>query len=133
MLVNYWATWCGACVEELPALSKLAREEPTLVVLGLTDEKLTAQKLQIFLQAHPVSYPLAIIAKDAVPEELPTSAFGLRVRPLSYLIGPDGKVVDRFVGEIDADKLKQRMEDRLPRSRSGLDTRYEVQPDGTKP
>ena len=52
MLVNYWATWCGDCIAELPALSKLAQEEPNLIVLGLTDEKITTQKLQTFLVVH---------------------------------------------------------------------------------
>ncbi len=112
VLVNYWATWCGECIAELPALSKLAQEEPNLVVLGLTDEKITAQKLQTFLVAHPVSFPMAIIAKDAVPKELPASAFGLQMRPISYLIGPDGKVVDRFLGGIDTEKLKRHIQDR---------------------
>ena len=111
VLVNYWATWCGDCIAELPALSKLAREEPNLVVLGLTDEKITGQKLHTFLGAHPVSYPVAIIARDAIPKEIPASAFGLQMRPISYLIGPDGKVVERFLGGIDTEKLKRRIEE----------------------
>lgn len=106
LLVNYWATWCESCVAELPELSKLATEKPGVAVLGLTDEEITPQKMQAFLAVHPVAYPIALVDRKSLPPELPDTVLGLQMRPVSYLISPDGKVAKRFVGTVHVDQLK---------------------------
>ncbi len=112
LLVNYWATWCDGCVKEMPVLSRLVDREPRLAVLGITDEKLAAAALEAFVAAHPVSYAIAHVDRAALPTGLPPTAFGVAVRPISYLVGPDGRVVERFIGEVDPERLQRQIDGR---------------------
>lgn len=65
VLVNVWATWCGPCRAEMPALDQLYRERKDrgFVVLGMSDESIAAQKR--FLEKVKVSYPLVILTGGA--------------------------------------------------------------------
>ena len=112
LVVNYWATWCGACVAGMPVLSRLVEREPRFAALGLTDERTTVETLRTFLDAHPVSYPIASVDRAALPAALPSTAFGIGLRPISYLIAPDGTVAERYLGGIDAETLARRIDAR---------------------
>jgi cytochrome c biogenesis protein CcmG/thiol:disulfide interchange protein DsbE len=93
LLLNFWASWCAPCVEEIPALNELARQlgPKGLVVLGVSvdqDEK----ALQRFLARSPLSFP---IARD--PDQKINLSYGTFLFPESYLIDRNGKVVEKFI------------------------------------
>ena len=106
VLINYWATWCAACIEEMPALANLAAEEPRLSVLGVTDETITLSELRLFEARHPVGYLLGKSEKEKIPRDVFPSVLGVQVRPMSFLISPDGRVARRYIGTLDIAKLK---------------------------
>ncbi len=58
VVVNYWATWCKPCREEMPALDDLARANPGITVLGVAWEDTSAGELKAFLERVPVDYPV---------------------------------------------------------------------------
>ncbi|KGQ19532.1 Thioredoxin [Lysobacter dokdonensis DS-58] len=97
VVVNFWATWCGPCLKEMPALSALDTMREHIDVVGLAYEDTTPQEMQAFLKKHPVSYPIAMVDVYDPPKDFETPA-GL---PMTYLIGPDGKVAKRFVGPVE--------------------------------
>lgn len=108
VLINYWATWCGDCIEELPALSRMATD-PRLQVIGLSDERIALHAWTAFLHAHPVGYPVALVDLASLPASIPPSAWLLSMRPISYLIAPDGRVARRFIGTVSPAGLDQAM------------------------
>ncbi len=101
VLVNYFATWCGSCVEEIPTLTKLLGDGSRLHVVSITDEGLSPETFRAFSAAHPVPYPRLDVLAGSMPRDLPGTILGLRMRPITYLIRPDGVVAKRFVGGMD--------------------------------
>jgi len=99
LLLNYWATWCGSCREEAPVLDQIAAD-PEIVVIGVSDEKISPGDWAAYLAANKPAYRVALIDSSAVPPGLPDHAFMLGMRPISYLIDPTGHVVKRFLGEV---------------------------------
>ena len=60
LVVNYWASWCAPCVEEMPAFSRLQRQYAAQGVQFVGIALDSAELVRAFVEAHPVSYPLLI-------------------------------------------------------------------------
>ena len=97
MLVNLWATWCGPCIAELPALAKLQQELPqdriTVVPVDVL-EKLDAGKIGEFLAMHGAAGLPVYIDRDYATQR----GFAANELPLTVLIDADGHEVARAAG-----------------------------------
>jgi cytochrome c biogenesis protein CcmG/thiol:disulfide interchange protein DsbE len=93
LLVNFWASYCVPCVEEMPALNEMARElgPKGLVVLAVSSDKEESAYKQ-FLSKNPVSF---MTVRD--PGKEAQSNYGTILIPESYLIDRNGKVLEKFV------------------------------------
>ncbi len=102
VLVNFWATWCEPCRQELPLLSKLqaSHRDNGLVVVGVNiDRGSTAGDLKTFAERRKLSFQ---IWRD--PEEQLAASFGVGTLPASFLIDKNGNVVWSKTGAIEADE-----------------------------
>ena len=102
-IVNFWATWCGPCLKEMPELSALDAMREHIVVVGLAYEDTTEDALRAFLVKHPVVYPMALVDVYNPPADFDTP----RGLPFTYLIGPDGAVVKKYTGPVSARMLEE--------------------------
>ena len=93
LLVNFWASWCAPCVEEMPALDEMARElgPKGLVVLAVSQDKEESAYKQ-FLTRNPVAF---MTVRD--PSKEVQLNYGTNLLPESYLIDHNGKVLEKFV------------------------------------
>lgn len=98
VVVNFWATWCGPCLKEMPELSALDAMREHIEVVGLAYEDIDLADMQAFLKKHPVVYPIAIVDVMDPPADFATP----RGLPMTYLIAPDGKVAKQFLGPVTA-------------------------------
>jgi thiol-disulfide isomerase/thioredoxin len=114
VLVNFWATWCGPCVHELPMLGDLGREwgesGPALVGvsmdhLTIPDDDIAREKVTRMLIDRRVSYPNRIVRGN---QQQFLAAFGITGGiPYSILYDGRGKPVKRFVGAIDGKEIRE--------------------------
>jgi cytochrome c biogenesis protein CcmG, thiol:disulfide interchange protein DsbE len=93
LLLNFWATWCPPCVEEIPSLNNLATQlgPKGLVILGVSVDQ-NEQLYKAFLQRSPLAY---LTARD--PAEKINLKYGTIQYPESYLIDRNGKVLEKFI------------------------------------
>lgn len=105
VLLNFWATWCGPCIEEIPAFSRWQRQfgDGRLQVIGVSmDDDEAAVKR--FVAKHGVPYP--IVMGDAKLGESFGGVFGL---PQSFLIDARGRIVYRSIGEPNIETLRSKI------------------------
>ena len=103
VVVNFWATWCGPCLKEMPELSALDAMREHVEVIGLDYEDIEPADLKAFMQKHPVVYPIAIVDVYNPPKDFEAP----RGLPNTYLIAPDGKVAKRFLGPVTAKDIDE--------------------------
>ena len=95
ILVNFWATWCGPCKAEIPALVELQKQYANdLVVLGISVDD-PVEKLKPYAAQYKINYPVLVgLGRDDVQD-----AFGpLWGIPASFVIGRDGKICKKHMG-----------------------------------
>ncbi|MDQ8039339.1 MAG: TlpA disulfide reductase family protein [Rickettsiella sp.] len=103
VVINYWATWCNACMEEVPSLNAFYRAHRNQVVMfGVNYEDGPLKNLPQRIQESGVAFPT--FAYD------PKGRFGVgRIRglPTTLLIGPDGRLKRMLVGSQTKQDLEQ--------------------------
>ena len=92
LLVSHWATWCGPCNAELPALAHLYAEvkDHGVEVLCLTSER--PEVVKSWLEQHPVDLPIYTYAG------LPPEDLKIRAWPTAYIVNKQGYVIHREEG-----------------------------------
>jgi len=97
VLVNYWATWCPPCLDEIPELVSLhdAHQKKDLVVIGVAMDSGSQRKVADFVKAHRISYPV-VMGTSRITEQIGAA----EVLPISYLYNPEGVQVRQQAGEV---------------------------------
>jgi len=102
VLVNFWATWCPDCQEEIPGLESVYRHYrgSGFTILGVSVDEGGKNAVLPFLASSPITYPVLLCDPETA------SAYHVYEIPASYLIAPDGKIVKRYLGPIDPTSLE---------------------------
>ncbi len=94
IVLNFWATWCPPCREEMPALERVyqARRQDGVVVLGVNQMEAKAQ-VQRFLDERGITFPIALDTDGEVGR-----AYRVRALPTTYFIDRHGVIRDMVIG-----------------------------------
>ncbi len=103
VIVNYWATWCPPCQEEIPDLVEFhdRHKNGDAVVVGINFEDIGEEQLRTFVDSFLISYP--ILRSEPLPVTPLGSIPGL---PTTFIIAPDGTPVARQVGPVTGEQLE---------------------------
>ena len=106
VLVNFWATWCAPCLEELPDLAALynAHKDTDLIVIGIAMEYPSVKIVQDFLKENPIPYPI-VMGDYKIAKQIGA----VTALPTSYLFDQTGKLVSHQSGSVTKDSVEKYM------------------------
>ena len=115
VLINFWATWCAPCRDEMPSIQRLKDKlsgRPLVVLAFNLDEP--ESRIRKFLAQMKLDFPILLD-----PERKTARAWQARILPASFVVGPDGKIRYSLVGEInwDHEQVVARISELLPSGR----------------
>ncbi|MBK8552384.1 MAG: TlpA family protein disulfide reductase [Ignavibacteria bacterium] len=108
VLVNLWATWCGPCIKEMPALSSISEElkDKKFTMLGLNVfQQDGSKKVGDFLKTNPVSYTILDGNQELVDAFSEATGSNIEAVPTTFIIDKDGKIAETIIGGRDKDSF----------------------------
>ncbi len=114
LVVNWWASWCGPCNEEMPALQTLANEyDGTVEFVGINaGEEDLRSDARAFAKSHDVRYPL--VRGDRNDKD----SWGVTGFPETFVVGTDGRISSYINGPLEQRDLRDMIEAELKRDRA---------------
>ncbi len=119
LLVNFWATWCEPCREEMPSMNRLraslAGRPFEVLAVNLAESE---QRIRRFMTQVPLEFPVLMDRDRAAAK-----AWRARLLPVSFLLGPDGTIRYWALGEIDwsQERVRKTILELMPPARAALD------------
>lgn len=98
VVLNFWATWCPPCREEMPSMEKLHRDyqDKGLVMLAVNVDKNPQQAVADFLRERPYSFTILLDSQNVAQ-----NTYGVFRFPESFIIDRNGIVVEKIIGARD--------------------------------
>ena len=102
VVVNFWATWCVPCIQEIPEIAEFARAYPRVAVIGIAMDADNPAKVKQFAQKTGHDFPL-VLADAAVEKQLGEP----KALPTTRIYDPSGKVVYDRPGRVTVKSLEE--------------------------
>lgn len=112
VMVNFWATYCEPCKDEMPYMEELYKKykdkDVEILAVNLDQSELVVTR---FLKEYGISFPIVHDQKGQVMGE-----YGVGYLPASYFINPDGTIEKKIIGPLTLDRLEGYLKDITPES-----------------
>lgn len=98
VIVNFWATWCPPCREEIPDLVALqAKYRDTLQIIGVSQDSGSLEEVRQFAAEHGMNYP-TVMSTPEIEKLFP----GIYALPTTFMIDREGRLAQKHVGQLRA-------------------------------
>lgn len=101
VVVNFWATWCPPCLEEIPDLISLYENRKDVMVIGVAMEFSDPQVVMKFVEAMSINYP-TILGSRQIASQLDD----ISMLPSTYFFDPDGRPAARKLGIVTRESIE---------------------------
>lgn len=102
VLINFWATWCPPCLEEIPDLIALHNERKDIVVIGVAMDFSDPNEVMKFVKKMAISYP-TVLGNRKIAAQLDE----VSMLPSTYFYDPEGKPAARKLGLITRESIEK--------------------------
>lgn len=109
VVLNFWATWCVPCIQEIPEIAAFHRERPGVVVIGVAVDAQNAAKVKQFAAKIGHDYPL-VISDERVERQLGEQ----RALPSTRIFDPAGRIIYDRVGRVNRKALEEATKSKSP-------------------
>jgi thiol-disulfide isomerase/thioredoxin len=120
VLLDFWATWCGPCRDEVPEFTRLQMQYKdrgfSMLTVALDDEG--AAVVGPFAQQAGITYPVLI-----GNIQVAAAYGGIQALPTAFLIGADGTIIQKFIGAADIPQIEAAIRSELHQAHASPETR----------
>ncbi len=108
VLLNFWATWCPPCKEEMPDLQnyyeRYAKEENVeIVAVNLTYSQNSIKDVQLFADSYDLTFPIPLLHEEAFSKE----KYQVLTIPSSFMIDTEGRIQKQIIGPLKEETIQQ--------------------------
>lgn len=103
VFLNFWASWCGPCQEEMPDIQKLQAEgHDDLVILAVNafHTERNKESIEVFAKDHGLTFPIVLDEKGVVCD-----TYQVITVPTTYFIDTEGIIIDKYTGSLSYDQM----------------------------
>lgn len=104
VVLDFWATWCAPCVEEIPNYNTLHHEQnpDEFAMLGIAVESGPIEDVEPYISEYGIEYPV-VMGDNGIISDFG----GVNAYPMTFVISPDWKVFKKYIGQFPPNKKEQ--------------------------
>jgi len=106
VMINFWATWCPPCKQEMPDMERFYQEhDPVILSVNLTDEEMSTKQVGQFIQELELTFPILLDKEGEVG-----NLYRIQPIPTTYMVDAEGIIQFKSIGALSYEQMVKQFE-----------------------